>query len=105
MTKNEFLEEVVKPVFEQIKGLFEDKNKNYGTDADIYYNFRQMAQRNYMTDDLEAQYSILEILLDKHNTSLIKNGLSDTEFLQRQCDRILYSLLAIGMYLLHKNQD
>ena len=86
--------------FEEIEKLFARKNEGYGTKSDLFWNFRQTAERLYpsMTekDAYAAMFLVAETLVDKHNVALAK-GINVSECEERLMDRIVYSLLQLKM--------
>lgn len=85
---------------EKIKALFSEKNQAYGAGDDVFYNFRQTAQRElpelYKENPHAAMFKVAEILVDKHNVALAK-GIDVHEARSRLQDRVVYSLLQIAM--------
>lgn len=86
--------------FEEIQKLFARKNESYGTSGDLFWNFRQTAQRLYLDiyaqDPYAAMFLVAETLVDKHNVALAK-GITGSECDERLMDRIVYSLLQLKM--------
>lgn len=86
--------------FGRIKDLFALRNESYGSQDDLFYNFRETARRElpeeYRQNEPAAMFKVAEILLDKHNTALAK-GIAVNEVRERLQDRIVYSLLQIAM--------
>ena len=86
--------------FEEIRKLFARKNEGYGTNDDLFWNFRQTAERLYPTmyeqDPYAAMFLVAETLVDKHNVALAK-GIAVSECEERLLDRIVYSLLQLKM--------
>lgn len=86
--------------FEEIRNLFARKNEGYGTKDDLFWNFRQTAERLYPTmyeqDPYAAMFLVAETLVDKHNVALAK-GIAVSECEERLLDRIVYSLLQLKM--------
>ena len=86
--------------FEEIRKLFARKNEGYGTNDDLFWNFRQTAERLYPTiyeqDPYAAMFLVAETLVDKHNVALAK-GIAVSECEERLLDRIVYSLVQLKM--------
>ena len=84
--------------FEEFRKLFARKNKGYGTNDDLFWNFRQTAERLYPNmyeqDPYAAMFLVAETLVDKHNVALAK-GIAVSECEERLLDRIVYSLLQL----------
>lgn len=92
MTRSEFLANL-DAEFQRIRDLFAERNKSYGSDNDLLHNFRQSAIRFFGNDNPENMFKVAEILVDKHNIALAKNGASDPACDERLSDRIVYSLI------------
>ncbi len=86
--------------FEEIQKLFARKNEGYGTNDDLFWNFRQTAERLYPTmyeqDPFAAMFLVAETLVDKHNVALAK-GIAVSECEERLLDRVVYSMLQLKM--------
>ena len=86
--------------FEEIQKLFARKNEGYGASGDLFWNFRQTAERLYPSiyaqDPYAAKFLVAETLVDKHNVALAK-GITVSECDERLLDRIVYSLLQLKM--------
>ena len=86
--------------FEEIRKLFARKNEGYGTNDDLFWNFRQTAERLYPTiyeqDPYAAMFLVAETLVDKHNVALAK-GIAVSECEERLLDRVVYSMLQLKM--------
>jgi len=86
--------------FEEIQKLFARKNEGYGASGDLFWNFRQTAERLYPSmyaqDPYAAMFLVAETLVDKHNVALAK-GITVSECDERLLDRIVYSLLQLKM--------
>ena len=86
--------------FEEIEKLFAKKSKGYGTNDDLFHNFRQTAARLhpalYSQDPYAAMFLVAETLVDKHNVALAK-GITVNECDERLMDRIVYSFLQLKM--------
>ena len=86
--------------FEEIRKLFARKNEGYGTNDDLFWNFRQTAERLYPSvyeqNPYAAMFLVAETLVDKHNVALAK-GIAVSECEERLLDRIVYSLLQLKM--------
>jgi len=98
ITRTEFLESL-EDEFQQIKDLFTERNKSYGADGDLFYNFRQSAVRHFGNDSTESMFKVAEILVDKHNVALANKGANDPVCDERLSDRIVYSLIEKAMLL------
>ncbi|MDU4960024.1 MAG: hypothetical protein E6X17_05100 [Sporomusaceae bacterium] len=59
--------------FEEIQNLFARKNEGYGASDDLFWNFRQTAERLYPSiyaqDPCAAMFLVAETLVDKHNVA------------------------------------
>jgi len=97
----------VRDKFEEIEKLFVRKNVGYGAIDDLFWNFRQTAERLYpsMTekDPYAAMFLVAETLVDKHNVALAK-GIAVSECDERLMDRIVYSLLQLKMVYEHSEE-
>ena len=86
--------------FGEIQKLFARKNEGYGASGDLFWNFRQSAERlypaMYAQDPYAAMFLVAETLVDKHNVALAK-GITVSECEERLLDRIVYSLLQLKM--------
>ena len=86
--------------FEEIWKLFARKNEGYGTNDDLFWNFRQTAERLYPSvyeqDPYAAMFLVAETLVDKHNVALAK-GIAVSECEERLLDRVVYSMLQLKM--------
>ena len=94
--------------FEEIKKLFARKNEGYGAIDDLFWNFRQTAERLYPSMYAQAPYAamflVAETLVDKHNVALAK-GIAVSECEERLLDRIVYSLLQLKMEYDHSESQ
>ena len=90
----------IRDKFEEIEKLFVRKNAGYGATDDLFWNFRQTAERIhpalYSHDPYAAMFLVAETLVDKHNVALAK-GIAVSECDERLMDRIVYSLLQLKM--------
>ena len=90
----------IRDKFEEIEKLFARKNAGYGATNDLFWNFRQTAERIhpdlYSKDPYAAMFLVAETLVDKHNVALAK-GIAVNECDERLMDRIVYSLLQLKM--------
>ena len=97
----------VRDKFEEIEKLFVRKNVGYGATDDLFWNFRQTAERLYPAiysqDPYAAMFLVAETLVDKHNVALAK-GIEVSECEQRLLDRIVYSLLQLKMVYEHSEE-
>ena len=77
--------------FEEVEKLFARKNEGYGARGDLFWNFRQTAERLYPSmaqqDHYGAMFLVAETLVDKHNVALAK-GIAVSECDERLMDRI-----------------
>jgi len=103
-TRTEFLERLDKE-FQRIREIFTERNKSYGADGDLFYNFRQSAVRHFGNDSTESMFKVAEILVDKHNVALANKGANDPACEERLNDRIVYSLLQKAMLNENKTID
>ena len=90
----------IRDKFEEIERIFDRKNVRYGATDDLFWNFRQTAERlypdMYAKDPYAAMFLVAETLVDKHNVALAK-GIEVSECDERLIDRIVYSLLQLKM--------
>ena len=97
----------IRDKFEEIETLFVRKNAGYGAQHDLFWNFRQTAERLYpdlyFKEPLSAMFLVAETLVDKHNVALAK-GIEVSECEQRLLDRIVYSLLQLKMVYDHSEE-
>ncbi|MHC1762480.1 MAG: hypothetical protein AB9917_23760 [Negativicutes bacterium] len=97
----------VRDKFEEIEKLFVRKNMGYGATDDLFWNFRQTAERLYPAiysqDPYAAMFLVAETLVDKHNVAIAK-GIEVSECEQRLLDRIVYSLLQMKMVYEHSEE-
>ena len=97
----------IRDKFEEIERLFDRKNKGYGATDDLFWNFRQTAERlypeMYAKEPFAAMFLVAETLVDKHNVALAK-GLAVSECEERLLDRIVYSLLQLKMVYEHSEE-
>ena len=88
----------IRDKFEEIERLFDRKNAGYGAQQDLFWNFRQTAERlypeMYAKEPFAAMFLVAETLVDKHNVALAK-GIEVSECDERLIDRIVYSLLQL----------
>lgn len=94
----------IRDKFEEIERLFDRKNAGYGAQQDLFWNFRQTAERlypeMYAKEPFAAMFLVAETLVDKHNVALAK-GIEVSECDERLIDRIVYSLLQLKMVYEH----
>ena len=97
----------IRDKFEEIEKLFVSKNAGYGATDDLFWNFRQTAERLYpaiySADPYAAMFMVAETLVDKHNVALAK-GIGVSECDERLIDRIIYSLLQLKMVYEHSEE-
>ena len=97
----------IRDKFEEIEKLFVSKNAGYGATDDLFWNFRQTAERLYpaiySADPYAAMFMVAETLVDKHNVALAK-GIGVSECDERLLDRIVYSLLQMKMVYEHSEE-
>ena len=97
----------IRDKFEEIEKLFVRKNAGYGAQQDLFWNFRQTAERlypeMYAKEPYAAMFLVAETLVDKHNVALAK-GLAVSECDERLMDRIVYSLLQLKMVYEHSEE-
>ena len=90
----------IRDKFEEVEKLFVRKNTGYGATDDLFWNFRQTAERLYTAiyseDPYAAMFLVAETLVDKHNVALAK-GIAVSECDERLMDRIVYTLLQLKM--------
>ena len=97
----------IRDKFGEIEKLFVRKNAGYGAQQDLFWNFRQTAERlypaMYAEEPFAAMFLVAETLVDKHNVALAK-GLAVNECDERLMDRIVYSLLQLKMVYEHSEE-
>ena len=97
--KNDFIL-FIRDKYDEIEKLFVRKNVGYGASDDLFWNFRQTAERLhpalYAEEPYAAMFLVAETLVDKHNIALAK-GIAVSECEERLLDRIVYSLLQLKM--------
>lgn len=82
---------------EEVKNLFSFKNKGYGAEDEVFYNFKETARRVFGSTSYEDMWKVILVYMDKHMIALTK-GLGEREFKERLRDIIVYSYLAIGVW-------
>ena len=98
MNRGTFVPNIVEPEFKKILDLFQFKNVSYGSETDLFHNFRNTAKRVFKDDSYDGMYKSLLTYMDKHLVALANKGLQDKEFIERNRDIIVYCLLAMAMY-------
>ena len=97
----------IRDKFEEIEKLFVRKNAGYGAQQDLFWSFRQTAERlypeMYAKEPFAAMFLAAETLVDKHNVALAK-GIEVSECDERLIDRIVYSLLQLKMVYEHSEE-
>ena len=97
----------IRDKFGEIERLFDRKNAGYGATDDLFWNFRQTAERlnpeMYAKEPFAAMFLVAETLVDKHNVALAK-GIGVSECDERLIDRIVYSLLQLKMVYEHSEE-
>lgn len=96
MTHKE-LKDTISAILCDVNEKFSEKNSNYASGNDAFYNFRETARRLLQSESPVAMVKVLMIYMDKHWTTLTKNGIHDTEFVDRFQDIIVYSLIALAI--------
>jgi hypothetical protein len=89
--------EYFKEEINNILDLVQYKNGNYGDNEDAFFNFRNSARRIENDISPNSMYKMLMTYMDKHLCALAKNKMDDSEFVERNRDVIVYSLIAIAM--------
>ena len=82
--------------FKNIIELFKRKSQSYGSDADVFFNFRMTALRLFGNDSYDSMFKVAEVYKDKHNVALSK-GINVAEVTERLRDNIVYSLIQLAM--------
>ncbi|WP_276789917.1 hypothetical protein [Veillonella magna] len=82
--------------FKNIIALFKRKSQSYGSDADVFFNFRMTALRLFGNDSYDSMFKVAEVYKDKHNVALSK-GIHVPEVAERLRDNIVYSLIQLAM--------
>ena len=98
MNRETFVPNIVESEFKKILDLFQFKNVSYGSETDLFHNFRNTAKRVFKDDSYDGMYKSLLTYMDKHLVALANKGLQDKEFIERNRDIIVYCLLAMAMY-------
>lgn len=93
--RDEFIQ-ILDRELERVKELFKTKNKSYGSNDEVFHNFKETARRVYGDMFHEAMWTVILTYMDKHMVALAK-GIQEEEFVERLRDIIVYSLLAIGL--------
>ena len=97
----------IRDKFGEIERLFDRKNAGYGATDDLFWNFRQTAERlypeMYAKEPFAAMFLVAETLVDKHNVALAK-GIAVSKCDERLMDRIVYSLLQLEMVYEHSEK-
>lgn len=99
--KREDFRKTISETTKRIEKLFAYKNKSYGMEDDVFYNFRASAGRVIKAqydDAYEDMFRVLACYVDKHWVALCNKGLQDSEFEERCLDIINYMLLAIALH-------
>ena len=88
-------------MLDNVKKKFNQKNKSYGQEEDLFYNFRRTAKRVMQAkfdSEYEDMYRTMLAYQDKHRVALANRGLDEPEFEERCLDEIVYTLLAIALH-------
>lgn len=96
MTRGE-LRKFIENKLARIQEKFDLKNESYGADEDAFHNFEEAARRWLGSTDLEAQFRILMIYMDKHLIALANRGLGEREADDRLEDIMVYTAIASAM--------
>jgi hypothetical protein len=103
MLKSEFVD-FLKKTQERMFNKFTEKANGYEQDGDAFFNFRQIAILCRQDESYESLYKELFSLASKHIVTLAKNGLDDSEFVDRTEDIIIYMYIALGLYQAREDQ-
>lgn len=102
MKREHFLKTVLPQVFNTVQDKFCVKNKSYGHDDDLFYNFRSTALRILKPRTELALYrAMLQTLLiyvDKHLVAMSNASFDDSEFEERAVDIMVFMAIALAMY-------
>lgn len=96
MKRDEFMPIMEKQI-EIVQRLFNQKNKGYGAEDEVFHNFKETARRVHNSTSHEDMWKVILTYMDKHMVALAK-GIDEYEFVNRLRDIIVYSLLAIGLH-------
>jgi hypothetical protein len=100
MTRDDFYP-LMAEMLDNVKKKFNQKNKSYGQESDLFYNFRRTAKRvmqSRFESEYEDMYRTMLAYQDKHRVALANLGLDEPEFEERCLDEIVYTLLAIALH-------
>ena len=100
MTRDNFYP-LMAEMLDNVKKKFNQKNKSYGQEGDIFHNFRKTAKRvmqSRFESEYEDMYRVMLAYQDKHRVALANLGLDEPEFEERCLDEIVYTLLAIALH-------
>jgi hypothetical protein len=100
MTRDDFYP-LMAEMLDNVKKKFNQKNKSYGQESDLFYNFRRTAKRVMQAkfdSEYEDMYRVMLAYQDKHRVALANLGLDEPEFEERCLDEIVYTLLAIALH-------
>lgn len=101
--QKEKADELVEGILSLVKAKFVTKNSNYadyeGVEPDMLYNFRQLAKRQFGSATPENMIKVVNVLVDKHQVTLAKNGINDSEFKERVIDVLVYHVIALMIYM------
>lgn len=100
MKRDDFVK-ILSETVEETKWLFSRKNKSYGAEDDVFYNFRTTARRvikGQYEDEHEDMLRVLCCYVDKHWVAICNRGLSDPEFSERCQDIINYMFIALALH-------
>lgn len=100
MTRDDFYP-LMAEILDNVKKKFNQKNKSYGQEGDLFHNFRKTAKRvmqSRFESEYEDMYRVMLAYQDKHRVALANLGLDEPEFEERCLDEIVYTLLAIALH-------
>ena len=100
MTRDEFMI-ILDRELDQAEGLFTRKNKSYGDQNQVFYNFQETARRVFDDTSCGSMWKVMYTYMDKHMVALT-NGITEREFVERLRDIVVYSLLGIALHAEHE---
>ncbi len=96
MNTYEFLKMAEKEVADSL-AIIRKKGESYGAAEDVFFNFRQTAERMFPEMPVhEGMFLVAEILKDKHSVAIAK-GMYVNECRERLLDNLNYTLFQLAM--------
>ena len=96
MNTYEFLKMAEKEVADSL-AIIRKKGESYGAAEDVFFNFRQTAERMFPEMPIhEGMFLVAEVLKDKHSVALAK-GMYVNECRERLLDNLNYTLFQLAM--------